>query len=219
MKALARTAAPPLDEARAKALAQSLHRAAVAWAHTFLKSRSGLDPKLADALATETLAFGLVLLAERLRWHGASALPFLNLAREQAWRLHARWRKRPAGLRRLLAGPAEAGDVSEFTIACRAQHGGAGNAFQFTEAMHAEFCELTGLGTNELVGHGANLSSLLFYLVVHGRVFAGQTQSREDRRWLVQASRDCREFLERALEDWLAAPIAGERPVSARIGR
>lgn len=214
---------PPLDQARASDVARNLHRAAVAWAHTFLKSRRGLHPALAELLATETLAFGLALLEQRLRWHGSTAASFLEQVRRDAWRLHSRWRQPSWSFRRLAAGDGAADeaaqDLSEFTLACRAGGGTGDGAFQFTEPMHAEFCELTGLGTSELVGGGANLSALVFYLVVHGRVFATRPDSREERRWLVQALRECREFLERALEHWLATPTGAARPVSALIGR
>jgi hypothetical protein len=223
MNQLARSSPPPLDGAHAGRVARSLHRAAVAWAHTFLKSRRGLDPALAETLAAETLAFGLALLEQRLRWHGPSAASFLDQVRRDAWQLHARWRQRAWSFRRLSGrgeaadGPAQ--DLSEFTLACRARGGATDGSFEFTEPMHAEFCELTGLGTSELVGNGANLAALVFYLIVHGRVFASRPDSREERRWLVQALRECREFLERALEHWLATSTAAARPVSASIGR
>lgn len=215
--------APPLDPARADGVARSLHRAAVAWAVTFLKSRAGLDRALAEQLTTETLAFGLALLDERVREFGSDGAAFAHRVRRAAWILHARWRTAPGRSRQLTAGDAptreEAEDVSEFSLACRLTGGEGGGAFEFTEAMHLEFCELTGLGTNELVGHGANLAALGFYLVVHGRVFASRLRSRAERRWLVQALRECREHLERGLATWLACPAAAARPVSAAIGR
>jgi len=215
--------APPLDDARAEALARSLHRAAVAWAHTFLHSRAGLDAALLEQLTTETLAFGLMLLEDRWCWRGPDAETFTARVRRAAWTWHAQWRKDAWPARQLTPGdPPAVGreeDASEFTLAGRNSGRGSSDAFQFTEAMHAEFCELTGLGTKELVGGGANLAAMIFYLVVHGRVFARRPHSREERRWLVQALRECREQLTHALDCWLLPPTVEPRPVSARIGR
>lgn len=223
MKALAPSSAPVLDAARAEALARSLHRAAVAWAHTFLHSRAGLDPTLLAQLTSETLAFGLALLDERLRSFGSDAGAFAAATRQAAWAGHGRWCKSSSPAAQLSAGEATTGDgaqdPSEFTLACHRSAGGGAGEFTLSAAMHAEFCALTGLGTHELVGGGTNLAAIVFYLVVHGRVFARRPDSREERRWLVGALRECREYLERALDHWLAEPKAAARPVSARIGR
>jgi hypothetical protein len=215
------SAAPLLDDARAVGVAGGLQRAAVAWAGTFLHARAGLDPALLQQLATETLAFGLALLDEQLRPYGPDAGPWAARVRRAAWTRHARWRRPARGTRLLTAGEPGgndgAEDTSEFSVVRHGAGGQGGGEFAFTEAMVAEFCELTGLGTRELVGHGPNRAAMGFYLVVHGRVFAQRPDSREERRWLIQALRECREHLERAVDHWLT--ISPERPVSARIGR
>ncbi len=198
--ALVRTEAPPFDAAQAVALAASLHRAAAAWTRTFLASAGRPDPQLADALCRETLAFGLALLETRLvASDPAQAADFLAAVRQEVWSLHARQTRR-SGRPELAAPMAEATEFDRQWLARTASDAG---KFQFTGAMFDEFCEFTGLASRELVGGGDNLAALVFYLVIHGRVFASAAVPRVERRWLVRAARDCRLFLTRALEHWL----------------
>lgn len=213
--------APSLDAQRADEAARALHRTAVAWAGAFLRSRAGLDPTLLAQLATETLAFSLAILDARLRSRGSAAVAWGARVRQAAWTRHNRWR-RPGHSPRLLGRGAPTADGASDPAAgsALARHlagGGDGEDFSFTDAMVAEFCELTGLGTREVVGNGENRAAMGFYLVVHGRVFARRPESREERRWLIQALRDCRRHLEGAVDHWLNPPAG--RPASARIGR
>ncbi len=204
MFALVRTEAPPLDAAQAVALAASLHRAAAAWTRTFLASAGRPDPQLADALCRETLAFGLALLESRLASSDpAQAADFLATVRQEVWSLHAR-RTRRAVRPALAAATAEATEFDRQWLARTAS--GAGE-FQFTGAMFEEFCEFTGLASRELVGGGDNLAALVFYLAIHGRVFASATVPRDQRRWLVRAARECRLFLTQALDHWLKSKL------------
>ena len=223
MNTLVHNPAPDFGEAQAHELARRLHRATASWAAAFLRSRKGFDLALADQLTSETLAYALVLLEARLGAFGPLTAGFADQVRREAWMRHARWGRRHSLRQRLgFANPAAAtsgdGD-SAFAIAFASGYGAAEEDFQFTEPMLAEFQALTGLGSGDLVGEGPNLAALLFYLVVHGRVFARQADTLEQRRWLIQALRECREYLERAIDHWLRAPEARAKPVSASIGR
>lgn len=198
--AIARSTTPPLDASQAATLAASLHRAAAAWTRTFLASTGQPNPDLADALCRETLAFGLVLLESRLAASDpAQAAEFLGAVRREVWTLHARRTRRV----RRPELPDATGEATEFGRKWLARTTGGDGEFQITGEMFDEFCEFTGLASRELVGSGENLAALVFYIVIHGRVFASSAVPREQRLWLVRATRDCRLFLDKALSHWL----------------
>lgn len=189
-----------LNPAQAVRLARRLHRAASAWARTFLAAAQRAEPGLVIALRRETLAFGLTLLAQRLQPFGpAQAAPFLDQVRRECAALETR--PQPASWRASLPAPAPA--PTEFDRHWLARVSGGPAEFEITPDMFGEFCQFTGLSSRDLVGHGDNVATLVFYLVVHGRIFASQSVPVAQRRALVRSLRECRCFVAPALEHWL----------------
>ena len=202
MLAVLRPPRARLDPAQAAALAGRLQRAATGWTRTFLVEAHRAEPDLAVALRRETLAYGLALLAQRLgQFDPAQAGPFLELVRQACAGLEAGPSARP-GRGALAAPPPADTEFDRQWLACAV---GGPREFVLTPEMFREFSELTGLGSSDLVGGGENLAALVFYLVIHGRVFASRGVPLAQRRRLVRTLQDCRLFLARVLDQWLAS--------------
>jgi hypothetical protein len=205
-----------LDETAAGRLAARLTDAAGFWARQFLDCVEREDAALLSALANEVLAYGLCLLDLRLSTTSPEhARPFLGHLRRQCRLIRDQDRRFPAG-QSLPAGSLDT-EPSDFAQRYLAAVGQSYRDFQFTEALWREFCQTTGMDSPVLVGAGANLASLVFQIVVHGRVFSNGPACRNRMQHLLREASDCGRFFETRFDAWLAdvpaLPAPERRPV------
>jgi hypothetical protein len=189
-------------------LAKQLHETASVWSKTLLLCLGREDPSLVWVLYGEILAFGVVLTELQLhRQRCQDAQRFSKALGDHLARLCRRTRG-ALRLRRLLVGssrPRASSDpvLESFDLV---KAGRTYREFHVTEEMFADFCSVTGLAKEALVGHGSNLVSILFYMVIHGRAYSEGNASRQQLNRVLKSARECRASLEESIRNAFHPP-------------
>ncbi len=182
-------------------LAKQLHEIASVWSKTLLLCLGREDPSLVWVLYGEILAFGVVLTELQLHQQRCpDAQRFSKALGDHLARLCRRTRG-ALRLRCLLARSPKPQASSDAVLESfdLVKAGRAYREFHVTEEMFADFCSVTGLARETLVGHGSNLVSLLFYMVIHGRVYSEGNVTRQQLNRVLKSVRECRSSLEESI--------------------
>lgn len=193
-------------------LARQLHETASVWSKTLLLCLGREDPSLVWVLHGEILALGVVL--TELQLHQQRCQDAQRFSKALGDHL-ARLCRRTQGalrLRHFLTGSSgpRGSSAPVFESFDLVKAGRAYREFHFTEAMYADFCSVTGLAKEALVGHGSNLVSILFYMVIHGRVYAEGNVTRQQLNRVLKSARECRSNLEECVRSAFR-PAQGEK--------
>jgi hypothetical protein len=202
---------------QAPQVARELSRNGLAWAKTLVVCVTRLnrlpvprdgasDPKkeIQRELFEEILAYGFSQLKMQATATGMpDAEDWVRLVRQECESLRIRMTWRRKGSRPRLSGPARAGDGSSVTKALEKAGEDPTNTKQITREMFEQFCQVTGLSSNVLVGKGGNLAAIIFYIAVHGVWSHYTTLNREQAQELLRAAQQCHEHLDKAVARWL----------------
>lgn len=202
-----------------KELAEKLCRAALAWVKTFQVCTATDSAALPEAVFEETAAYGMCLLELRLSpANAAGAEAFLANLRHECAAIKGRWQGRVRGGRRQLRPPQLPGEPAAFVMQYQKYSAPGSEPFRMTDDLFQDFCQITGLGSNVLVGKGPNLATLVFYIVLHGLFSANGDLSREQKNHLLRAAKSCHNFFEEEITRWLARSEPGRFPAALPPG-
>lgn len=184
-----------LTKDAASELARAWFEASDTWAHAFLKAAEVDGHSVRGALRRETLSFACCLLELRLAETRADSSALCQAVREE---IASFWREEadaiPFAWRRLSPVGADTGQALTFDRAYSVCREGDQSAPPGAARIFEDFCAETGLGSSVLVGGGANLASILYYLVVHGVLVSQAKMPSERKRRVLRVARECRAF-------------------------
>ena len=184
------------SEADARHIARQLSRSAETWSRTFGQTAGPDHVPLCAELQREIQAYALCLLDFSLGGFDDDARRnFVSAVRRECG-LHLP----PGGW----LGTGNSGFEGRYAAITRS---GGGRSPQ-SEKVFQEFCQATGLGVDTLVGRGANLASLVFYIVLHARISATVPLRREAIQRLLKTAKECRAYYQVSLAEWLATTHA-----------
>jgi hypothetical protein len=206
----------------AERLARRLIRDGLSWAKRFASHNARIDSAGLENVFRETVTFAAFLVVSRApeaRLTGSKA----RLERLSAVLRHeydfacARIRTRPS----TPSPPAGA----EGALAQAIAHYSTGRQDDswMTERRYARFCEVTGMHSTALTGHGPNLAQIFFYLRIFAVIDGDDQMTLEERKRLLRAAQDCREHFvalsKRLLADGSVSPsLATSAPVARQTG-
>lgn len=190
--------------------ARALCKAARAMARAGVALAATSDVALEGHLTRESLSYALHLVHLRLRAaDGQNPRSLLRALRQVCWRLI-----QSSGAP--YPGPPRLGGCAAFAESDPYEAAVAGGADslrgQISPALFQEFCRATGLHSEQLVGEGENVASLVFTILLHGLVARDRPFSREQTMLLLQAARQCRRHVACAVTAWQADPAKDLRP-------
>jgi hypothetical protein len=187
-----------------KTFTHGLCRASDAWAKTFLLVTGIPDPQLEELLWDEILAYALCLLKLRLGNPPTSEADWLlgEIRNECAVVRAARLRKKTNP--QMLLATAVRNATTQFDQHWIGQTYCASASPEVLKDIYGDFCRLTGLEADVLVGGGGNLATIIFYIITFGLMTICQPPSDKKKIWLLRATRECRASLCEVISDFLS---------------
>jgi hypothetical protein len=198
-------------------VARELCAQALAWAKTLFvcvnrfnhlpaKAKGAAEPHpvIQKELFEEILAYTYARLKMQAAAAGmAQAEDWVRVVRQECEALKIRMTWRRKKLRTGLPAPGDGGRHLSLPEAGDSASEDPASPKEITREMFEQFCQVTGLSSNVLVGKGENLAALVFYISVHGVWSHYTTLNREQVHELLRAAQKCHEHLDKAVARWL----------------
>lgn len=173
------------------------------------------DAELRQTVEREVLAFAACLVEMKLREQEIPLpRPFAEFLADAARDRHASFAANvERQLHRLLTARTDASDWPRELV--KAGDG----PFRLDAETYEEFCRTTGFDSKLVVGNGANLAALMFYLVTFGLVGCNPAMTREARKLLLKEARRCRVEIEACVKKFLKTLPNDLPPLLGGVGR